>query len=137
MACIASRIASDVGRAHAAADRDVAIVDAGRSRRRLDVARKGWPSSSLSGRLLTIIVTPSSFSASDVLGRDLARDQSLVVQLPDHAVVSSVARDHGKHRLTIALELGFADARISAQLGQARRPRCRHLAQASNSWKMT
>ena len=89
----------------------------------------GWPGSSPSGRLLTIIVTPCSGSSATCSGRDLAADQGVVVKLPDHRLSPHAPATAASIAVTIAPKLGFAHALNPRQLGERLRPRRGDLAQ--------
>src|SRR5688500_14746753 len=84
-------------------------------------APSGWPGSSPSGLLLTIIVTPWRRSCGTSSG----------VICPQTSVLSSswrnighllMSRDGGEHRLTIAQQFRLAHALDSRQLGRRPRP---------------
>src|SRR5688572_12910529 len=89
-------------------------------------ALSGWPESSPSGRLLTMIVTPRSripvtssgeiCPLTSVLSSSWRNIGGFLLRL-------LVGRDRGEHRFTIAQQLRFAHALDSGQFGQAVRPR--------------
>ena len=124
----------DVGRTHAARDRHMAIIDPGGLGRGLDIVASGWPTSSKSGRLLTISVTPSSFSAGTSSGGSaltsvFSSSCRCIVRL--HRPASAASSDSPWRSSFVSPIPSIAESSIS-EAGCAPRPRA-----GSRSWKMT